>query len=468
MEERSKLKQKYYNKILENYTSDIKNHNKNNKITFPHIETDIKIDEIFLKLNNSDKEYFMEEFDIFVNSYNKHIAMITNRDLSNFEHSNANTKHEVTKIINEDSYTTTGKAILTEIMSDEKHKQISDIFFWNKFKNDSAPAQRTPDWYRIRNESITASDCGTVLNQNKYEKQFGFIKKKVYGSVFETNYACYWGKKYENAINLMYEHINKVTICEFGLISSDTVKILAASPDGIVYPYHNGLPSPYAGRMIEIKCPITRKINHTGMIKGDICPIYYYCQIQQQLHCCNLNECDFVQCKIEAYNTKLEYIADTHETYDYFSKRTQKLRGVVIQKMPRKYHFDNYLNKIVPDEDIWNYADFIYPPKLTMTIKETDEWIENEKNKLANDNEFYFHTVFYWYCSEMLTTLILRETDWIENNIKTLEKIWNYVIFLRENKVAFNEFETYLSNLKIENNTHVLKKLDEMILKSKK
>jgi putative phage-type endonuclease len=374
-------------------------------------------------------------------------------------------EYDFTKIENENDYTTTGKAVLVNKMTNMDHKKITDIYFHIKYKNDTAPPQRTEQWYAIRGKSVTASDCGTVLGQNKYEKQYNFILKKVFGSVFETNFACYHGKRFENAVTMMYEYVNKVNVCEFGLLSSDSVEILAASPDGICHPYYKGQPSQHAGRMVEIKCPLTREIKHFGPIKGTICPVYYYHQIQQQLQCCDLNECDFVQCKIHAYNSKADFILDTHEKYDYYSKNQNKLRGVLIQVLPNKYDVKNYQSRIVPDEDLWNYADFIYPPNLEMTLDEIDKWIENEKNKLEENSEFVFHRVYYWYCGEMLTTLIEREKDWVETNIPIITKIWNYVVFLREHEDIANEFKLMIENSKIKYNDKILKSLDAMIEK---
>ena len=56
--------------------------------------------------------------------------------------------------------------------------------------------------------------------------------------------------------------------------------------------------------MLEIKCPTRRKINSTGEVKGVICPIHYWDQVQIQLACCDLDECDFWQCDIKEYPTK--------------------------------------------------------------------------------------------------------------------------------------------------------------------
>lgn len=64
---------------------------------------------------------------------------------------------------------------------------------------------------------------------------------------------------------------------------------MGASPDGVI---NNN-------RLIEIKCPITRNVEKQSAKNKitDICPDYYYEQIQAQLECCDMDICDFFQCK---------------------------------------------------------------------------------------------------------------------------------------------------------------------------
>ena len=64
----------------------------------------------------------------------------------------------------------------------------------------------------MRNKSITASDCGCTLGENKHEPVFNFIIKKVFGSTFGTNVFCYHGKKFENVVTFMYSLINDVNV----------------------------------------------------------------------------------------------------------------------------------------------------------------------------------------------------------------------------------------------------------------
>ena len=150
------------------------------------------------------------------------------------------------------------------------------------------PAQRSQGWFDMRNNKITASDTGTVLGNNKYEKQYNFILKKICDVPFTGKKACYHGKKYEQIATSIYEYRMNVRVEEFGLIGHPVHKFLGASPDGIVGKYKaDGIHrTKLIGRMVEIKCPVTRKIITSGEIKDNICPIYYWTQVQQHSSCC--------------------------------------------------------------------------------------------------------------------------------------------------------------------------------------
>ena len=84
---------------------------------------------------------------------------------------------------------------------------------------------------------------------------------------------------------MVYEWANDVSVEEFGLVCHPTIDIFAASPDGIVGKYKRNKKNltDKVGRMVEIKCPITRKIITQGNIKGDTAMIYYLFEQLQHL-----------------------------------------------------------------------------------------------------------------------------------------------------------------------------------------
>lgn len=373
----------------------------------------------------------------------------------------------------------TDKAVFINAVPEELYLKRKIQFEW--LRKIESPEQRTTPWYEQRNKSITASDCGCVLGENKYEQVYNFVFKKVFGSTFGTNMDCYHGKKFENVVTLMYEFVNDVIVDEFGLLGHPVYNFLAASPDGICTPYCRDkvTPNPLVGRMIEIKCPFRRKIKYSGTIKGDICPDYYWCQVQLQLECCDLDECDFVQCNIEEYSSRKDFLDDTNTECDYKSKKYGLERGVVIELMPTKLNEDDYLEQVVKRETkdgivydkyhiikndaIYDKASFIYQPKLDMTLKELDEWIIQEMEKLSKRPEVKLNKIIYWRFVERNSTLIVRDKQWFANNLETMRKIWAYVEILRKNNKIANEWKLWIEAQNKKFNDKIINKLIELI-----
>ena len=192
----------------------------------------------------------------------------------------------------------------------EIEKKLKKHF--QKLKKLPQPEQKTKEWFDYRHNRITASDTAAAIDLNPYEPVESFILKKCDPAhKFLDNANVYHGKKYEPIATLIYEYIYNIKVIEFGALPSEKYQILGASPDGICScSTLDSNFSPMLGRMLEIKCTTTRQIYTSGMIPGHICPYYYYCQVQQQLECCDLEECDFWQCKLIEYKNRNEYLSD--------------------------------------------------------------------------------------------------------------------------------------------------------------
>jgi putative phage-type endonuclease len=304
------------------------------------------------------------------------------------------------------------------------------------------PEQRTQEWFDYRYNRITASDMATAIDSNPYESVESFICKKCDPNFpFLDNDFVFHGKKYEQIATMLYEHLYNSKVTEFGCLPSEKYKFLGASPDGIGskstldYKYNERL-----GYMLEIKCPYVRYIKKKGKIAGGICPYYYYCQVQQQLECCNLDNCDFIQCKIEEYADRDEYLLDT--LHEFKITEDTDGREIVANNIMSKGYLLQFLPiKFEPTfaEDKHHYKSFyIYPPRLTMTSCEYTEWVlsnlNNWKTKYPDraDN-YYFDKVIYWKIVEAHTVTIPRDVTWFNSIFPILEKTWEKVLFYRNN-----------------------------------
>lgn len=448
------------------------------------IEKIIYKEETFMKLDGSHKtliiDYIKKQSEEMKRSKDV-TKKTTNKKIKK------NTTNDINEITIGEKMSSQLKAVMLKKVTDEEYEIRKAIF--EALEKIVLPEQRSPEWFAMREGKITASDGGSVICLNKYEPQYRFIYKKVFGSTFETNQACYHGKKFEEAVTMMYEYQNDVKTREFGLMGHTKYDFLGASPDGICSPYkRNGkTKSDLAGRMLEIKCPLMRKIKYAGNIVDEICPVYYWCQVQLQLECCNLPECDFVQCNIEEYESKDEWIEDTDEKKEYMSKNLQKERGVIIEMVPTNLTDDDY------DEDgkvkldtIYNKAEFKYPPKIDMTNKQIETWIkktskpyksiyeirEMQKNgtlDFEKENESSINRVLFWRLKERNCTLIERNTVWFNENIDEYKRIWDHVLYLRENKEKANEWKTLVDTKakehedKLYNNFYVKKMVEKQL-----
>lgn len=371
-------------------------------------------------------------------------------------------KYEPNESYNHNKINTNITGII-EPITDNNYENKKNIF--TALSEIVLPAQRSDAWFKMRSEKITASDCGTVLGQNKHEPVYSFLIKKVFGSTFETNEACYHGKKFENIVTLMYEYKYNTSIHEFGLLGHPEHIFLGASPDGICGPYKRDgkTRSELVGRMLEIKCPLLRKIKYSGEVKGEICPIYYWCQVQQQLECCNLDECDFVQVNIEEIDRE-EYLKDCKsDTEEYISKKTGLEKGVLLEFIPTKIDDNDIDIKTgnVKMSLIYDKASFIYPPKIDMSNNEIDKWILAELDKKRDGVKL--NRIIYWRILESSNTLILRDKVWFNESLPRLKEIWSYVEFLRNNMSIANEWKTYIDSLPKKYSDKIMDKLYTLI-----
>lgn len=380
-------------------------------------------------INKSDKvDYYMIENIIhrfFKNNKFKNKLKFKNGD---------NCFRDYDIIFDNDEIKTTNIKIPKDKLELEKHFQ--KLFHYPQ------PEQRSEEWYLYRKTRITASDTATAIDLNPYEPVEHFIVKKVDGDriPFKDGFAVYHGRKYEPIATMIYEHIYNNKVTEFGCLPSQSFKILGASPDGICS--KSTLDNKFSdrlGTMLEIKCPVRRKIKTEGPIAGVICPYYYYCQVQQQLECCNLEVCDFWQCNLEEYNSREEYLLDNINCKLTEGTKSKEIpinklitSGAIIELMPKEF-----IPRFEEDEKRF-LAHYLYPPRMDLTKEQYNKWIietiETWKKKYPElEEKFYFEKVIYWKMKEGHNVAIKRDRKWFKSIYPILEDTWKKVLYYREN-----------------------------------
>ena len=343
----------------------------------------------------------------------------------------------------------------SDIKVPQKYKKLSNHF--DKLLKLPQPAQRSKEWYEYRYNRITASDTAAAIDLNPYEPVESFILKKCDPNFpFRDNTTVFHGKKYEPTATMIYEHIYNTRVFEFGALPSEKYNILGASPDGISsrFTLDNKF-SDRLGTMLEIKCPVTREVYTSGKVVGEICPFYYYCQVQQQLICCELDVCDFWQCKLTEYKNRSEYLVDTCSTcINTIGDKGEKTmvdnrlkKGIILEFYPKTFipEFDGDLAE-------WK-SKYIIPKRLDMDDNQYNTWVIkmlDEYKQIYPDisQNYYFYKIIYWKLEMSHNVAIVRDDKFFGNIFPILEDTWTKIVYYRKNKDKLEELKKIVNKRK--------------------
>lgn len=267
------------------------------------------------------------------------------------------------------------------------------------------PEQRSKEWYSLRDTMLTASSLADAIGKGHFKSRDDLLieKSSLTPPPRFSSEITEWGVKYEPVATTFYEKLNNLEVLEFGLVPHPNFKIFGASPDGIC---SEKSPEDYIGRMLEIKCPPKRKFTREV-------PEHYWMQMQGQLECCDLEECDFLQVKIEEYSTKEEYLQDSNAHLDHGKTSKDFPKGLVLSFVSykdgeTKYHYE--------------YSEFY------KSIEEIDEWSKDIISKIENYDELRYH---WWRIERYECTLVLRDRQWWDSVMPEILNFWEDVEHFR-------------------------------------
>ncbi len=165
--------------------------------------------------------------------------------------------------------------------------------------------QRTAAWYAQAATVLTASEFYTIFRKTRPRALLAHAKAKPptleelaakpalpLTAASEYMSAFDWGIRFEPVVKQIYEHMHAVQIADLGRLMHPTDQRLAASPDGLITGGTDPA-NPLIGRLVEIKCPISREI-------GGAIPEEYYAQMQLQLEVCGLDACQYVEARFRS------------------------------------------------------------------------------------------------------------------------------------------------------------------------
>ena len=260
------------------------------------------------------------------------------------------------------------------------------------------PEQRSIEWFSVRKTVITASSLASVLNESHYKSRDELLLEKIEDIQvpFEHNPITEWGVKYEEIATKFYEYMNNIKIREFGMIPHPKFPIFGASPDGICDFGSINL----TGRMLEIKCPPKRKFTKSV-------PKHYWIQVQGQLECCDLDDCDFLQVKINDYNSYDDYVLDSNEK-----------SGMTKNNLPK--------GVTVTYKELFNDKYKYLYPDLHLSDEDYIKWVDDKK-KWIDENQFEFVESKWWFIERYECTLVTRDSEWWNKSMSHLIQFWKDV-----------------------------------------
>jgi putative phage-type endonuclease len=259
------------------------------------------------------------------------------------------------------------------------------------------PDQRTDGWYKFRHDLLTASNAWKAfesqacMNQLIYEKckPLQLIQEKAH---VNTSSPMHWGQKYEPVSRMVYEHMYKTRVADYGCLQHDAHLFLGASPDGInVDPA-----SQRYGRMLEIKNIVNRDI--TGIPKKE-----YWIQMQLQMETADLNECDFLETQ---FSEEGDY--EGNEGNSESQSNDALMTGTLIYFMKDgKPHYE--YEPIGSDSEAW-FSD-------AMERNCAHTWMKTIR----------------WRLEKMSCVLVLRNRLWFQHAIRVLDDVWQTIVQERSN-----------------------------------
>lgn len=261
-------------------------------------------------------------------------------------------------------------------------------------------AQRSPEWYKQSKGLLTASEFSNILGTPRAVSNLAFQKVAPLSENLRQNTtACCttemspfdWGIRFEPVVKQVLERMDRIKILEMGRVVHPTNPRLAASPDGIIVGADD---SRRIGRLLEIKCPITRKID--GVVPQD-----YWCQMQIQMEVTDIDECDYVEMSFESgYKTHLYSDADSKDTCstDLYDMETGR---------------PSYCG------NTWLLQD---PESLELKYAYTCE----EKDAMEQEG-WCVHEVIQWHLKKLFRTTVTRNREWYASTLPKQEEFWKRV-----------------------------------------
>lgn len=316
--------------------------------------------------------------------------------------------------------------------------------------------QKTPEWFRLREDMISASDAGYFLKKGGgVSKAIDALKIKVGLKQYCNSSAppLMHGNTYEDVTRAIYESRNCVSVTEYGILSSPTACI-GASPDGIITKCHKNSYECLSkfGRLLEIKNPYSREIDN--IIKPE-----YMVQILQQQYTTQLPICDFVE------TTIVDKFCHT-----FTSKPYDVLSEMLDDKLDKtKPDWQNRIkNHNIPDDNLNRFGNekgilIWFKKQMTFTdirhkyvlypltsLYETDaieKWVVDTRSEQFKDGYSYVCTKYWRLDVYSEKTVVYDQKLFEEEYVPQLCAVWEIITKCKEMQTKGEDVASYIEEL---------------------
>jgi len=248
--------------------------------------------------------------------------------------------------------------------------------------------QRTDAWHTKRGEMLTASEIWKALaDATPAQKHEIILSKLVPKPRIEGPgpRALAWGTRFEPIAKDIYCKYNGgIQIVDTSCIPHPTYSFLGASPDGILIT--KDVEDFRYGQLIEIKCPISRDFDTNTPIKDE-----YYHQMQLQMECTQISECEFVEFKFKEVNYS-EWLDSSAAYKGFFAVFEDGVR-VKYRDLEDIRDVPTWRSEMLEDPMKWN--------------------------------------IVYWYLEKWQSKSVTHNPIWLSSNLESIKEVWNMVLHHR-------------------------------------
>lgn len=316
--------------------------------------------------------------------------------------------------------------------------------------------QKTPEWFRLREDMISASDAGYFLKKGGgVSKAIDALKIKVGLKQYCNSSAppLMHGNTYEDVTRAIYESRNSVSVTEYGILSSPT-GCIGASPDGIVTKCHRNTYECQSkfGRLLEIKNPYSREIDNT--IKPE-----YMVQILQQQYTTQLPICDFVETTIvdkfchtfssKPYDVLSEMLDDKLDKTNPNWEKRVKNQNIPVENLNK---FGNEKGLLIWFKKQITFNDtrhkyILYPITSLYETETIEKWVVDTRSEQFKDGFTYVCTK-YWRLDVYSEKTVVYDQKLFEGEyVPLLCEVWEIITKCKEMQKKGEDVAKYIEEM---------------------